>query len=236
MPQFAGEGFDLILGVGDRALERDDVLHRLGAAQKLLQAVELDLRGLETGFHVVIALADVLRALGLVAHAAQLPDLVQERLELRRRNTDGVAGTAVAGGIVVAALLLKVAAELIRQRDDVALRLFKLGGLQLQIGAVDHLDALGDVGAGTALRAAVACRRLRFHRHLGVPVCLLHRLRRRHAVGGSAVKRRAAAGGVPRRGAAAGGQAEDQHKGQQNRNASFLHLIHLKSHILGLAD
>ena len=135
----AREVFDGPLRFGDGAFNGDDVLHGLGAAQKLLQPLQFGLRRHEAGLGVVVALGDVVGALVFVDEVAERAHLGAEVVELLGGDADGVLGVAVARGAVGNAALLKIAAHFLHQCGDVGIGLVEGEGLQVHVGGVDHL-------------------------------------------------------------------------------------------------
>jgi len=150
---------------------------------------------------------------------AQRPGLLQEGIELRGRDANGVAAVAIAAVSPVGnAALLEVAAQLLHQRVDVAAGLVEVQRLHLHVAGVDLLG--GPVGLRFAVVVRRSARLLGFIGHVliladavrvggGVPVAASVVAGRRSAVSGCS--------GIT----AAACQQQGQHQRQQERYHTF---------------
>ena len=235
MAQRAGETFDLVLRVADGALNGDDVRHIVRLREQLLQPLEFDLRGLETGVGVVVFLGDVLRRGGHIGDVAERADLLAEVLVLRGGHAHGEFTVAVAARAIAQTLALKVAAAGLHQLGDGGLARRVVLRLHLDARAVDHLRVARSGHAAGERPAVVA-----------VPIAVLGVGRRelRLVVGEALVRFGvalvghhvvAAGGAVARRRltAAAREQGKEQQRAEKKGKRSF-HLPSPRSFIWGL--
>ncbi|MPM60310.1 hypothetical protein SDC9_107161 [bioreactor metagenome] len=127
--QISGEGFDLLLRIGNGAFNGDHVLHILCLGKEGLEPLQFCLLRPQPPGRVVVCLADVLH-IGIAGyHMAQLSCPADKLVEFLLGNSSGVIPVPVTGAVVIHTAALHPAVQLIHQSGKALCSVVKRGSL-----------------------------------------------------------------------------------------------------------